>query len=191
MLRLFVGLELPDDIRQALTALRSELKGARWQTAEQIHLTLSFIGNVDDDCLPLVYDALYGLRLEPFKLTVSGVGLFGSPQYPKNLWAGVIEREPLIALHEGIHERLSGFNVASQERGFHPHVTLARFRGRRTRQYAARQDKREPAQSLNRFLEHYGHLALPPFGVHHVSLFSSTQRPEGSHYQVIGRFPAD
>lgn len=191
MLRLFVGLELPEDVRQALTAIRGELKGARWQTAGQLHMTLSFIGNVGDDNLPVIYDALYGLPLDPFPVTVAGVGLFGSPQYPKNLWAGVLDREPLIDLHEEIHQRLKPLNVTSQGRGFRPHITLARFRGRRTRQYAARQDKREPAQSLNRFLDKYGQLELPSFGVHHVSLFSSTQRPEGSHYQVIGRFPAD
>ncbi|WP_165856819.1 RNA 2',3'-cyclic phosphodiesterase [Marinobacter sp. JSM 1782161] len=191
MLRLFVGLELPDAIKHSLVAIRSNLKGARWQTTDQLHLTLCFIGNLDDDHLPAIYDALHGLTVTPFNLTVEGIGLFGSSQHPKNLWVGVREEAAVATLHDELHRRLAPLDIEPQGRAYHPHITLARFRGRRTRQYAARQDKREPPSGLRELLQQHQGLSLPPFGVDHVSLFSSTRRPEGSHYQVIGRFPAD
>ncbi|WP_148862179.1 RNA 2',3'-cyclic phosphodiesterase [Marinobacter fonticola] len=191
MLRLFVGLELPSDTKQQLITLRTELTDAKWQTEEQLHLTLCFIGNVDDEQLDAIYEELYRVTLAPFRLAVNEVGLFGSPLHPQNLWAGVAPESPVKALHEAIHERMAPLGVSPPEKPFRPHVTLARFRRRRSRQPLIRPDRKTEMPVIEHFLERHKQLALPDFHVGHFSLFSSTQRPEGSHYQVIGRFPSD
>lgn len=191
MFRLFAGLELPTDTRQALTNVRSDIKGARWQSASQLHLTLCFMGNLDDEQLPTIYDALSGLEVSAFTVAIRGVGLFGSSQHPKNLWAGVADDGALAALQEQVRSRLVPLELDLQQRPFQPHITLARFRWRRTRQHSVRQDRKQVATGLNDFLRHYENVSFPPFEVNHVSLFNSTRRPDGSHYQVIGRFPAD
>lgn len=191
MLRLFAGLELPPGTRQALAELRSDLKGARWQTASQFHLTLCFMGNLDDERLPAIYDALNGLEVQPFTITVRGVGLFGSNQHPKNLWANIANADPVLALQDRVRSRLAPLELDLQERPFQPHITLARFRWRRTRQHSVRQDRKQVASGITDFLARHENATLPPFEVNHVSLFNSTRRPDGSHYQVIGRFPAN
>lgn len=191
MLRLFVGLELPDNIKYQLTALRSNLAGARWQTPEQLHLTLCFIGNVSDELLDAIYESLYDVALDPFNLAVTQVGLFGSSVHPKNLWAGVMPEAPVNALHADIVRRLATVGIELPETPFQPHITLARFRRRRSRQIMVRQDRKIEQPAIDQFLKDNANLQLPAFRVNHVSLFSSTQRPEGSHYQIIGRFPSD
>lgn len=191
MLRLFVGLELPDTIKQQLFALKAPMVDAKWQTPEQLHLTLCFIGNVDDEFLDPIYEALYGITLTPFKLAVNRLGLFGSPMHPKNLWAGVAPQAPVADLHDNIAQRLAAIDLEPQEKPFQPHITLARFRRRRSRQLMVRQDRKADHSAIEQFLKKNAELQLPEFQVSHVSLFSSTQRPEGAHYQIIGRFPSD
>ncbi|BES72273.1 RNA 2',3'-cyclic phosphodiesterase [Marinobacter nanhaiticus D15-8W] len=191
MLRLFVGLELPNSIKHQLATLRTEISGAKWQTPEQMHLTLCFIGNVDDERLDAIYDALYGATVEPFTLAVDRLGMFGSRMHPKTLWAGVSPEAPVVQLHEDIVRCLAGIGLEPWENAYRPHITLARFRRRRSRQLVVRQDKKVESPAINQFLSQNDNLELPEFQVSHISLFSSTQRPEGSHYQIIGRFPSD
>lgn len=191
MLRLFVGLELPNSIKHQLAPLRTEMAGARWQTPEQLHLTLCFIGNVGDERLDAIYDALHGVTVEPFTLAVTKLGMFGSRMHPKNLWAGVSPEAPVLQLHEDIVRCLASIGLEQAESTYQPHITLARFRRRRSRQLVVRQDSKVDSPAINQFLSQNDRLELPEFEVSHISLYSSTQRPEGSHYQIIGRFPSD
>ena len=88
MIRLFVALELPEAVRTRLSMLQGGVPGARWSTDEQLHLTLRFIGEVDDNVAHDIDDALAGIRAPAFTLELAGVGEFGGKN-PRALWAGV------------------------------------------------------------------------------------------------------
>src|SRR5436305_12787539 len=101
MIRLFVALDLPEDIRARLLALQGGVPGARWSTNEQLHLTLRFIGEVDGNVAHDVDDALAVIREPPFSLELSGVGEFGGKK-PRALWAGVKTNDALLHLQRKI-----------------------------------------------------------------------------------------
>lgn len=175
MPRLFVGLELPDPVLEQLLAMREEIAGARWQTANQLHLTLAFIGNVDDGIANSVRAGLQYLEAEPFELQLRGVGRFGSRERPNNLWVGASPESPLVAIHGQIQSILKAAGLDPDERPFKPHVTLARI-GRN-------------AGPTDPFLARFSDVRSPPFRVSRISLFRSTLSQEGSIYEVIHRIP--
>ena len=105
--RLFIGLELPEAIRSELAALDPCIKGLRWLPEEQMHLTMSFLGDVEADAELRLRDALSGVRLGEFFLPVKGVAsrLGGSGARPTVVWAGVGKGHPhLFALHKHIQD---------------------------------------------------------------------------------------
>ena len=87
-MRLFAGIALPDDVAQSLAALQAGVPGARWQTREQLHLTLRFIGEADGRAATAIDDALTTISAPAFSLELKGVGSFGGRR-PHALWAGV------------------------------------------------------------------------------------------------------
>lgn len=177
MTRLFVALELPEDIKARLTLCRGGIPSARWQAAEQMHLTLRFIGEVSQPQELDIRAALAAVRFQPFQIALSGLGLFGKLRKPRLLWVGADDAKPLKHLHEKISQSLATAGLAPEERKFTPHVTLARFRP-------------GPAPRLEDFLDHYAGLALPAFQVNSFALFSSHLSQAGAQYRVEGTFPA-
>lgn len=175
MPRLFVGLELPDPVKDRLLELQRPIPGARWQSMGQLHLTLCFIGNVEEARVPELGVALQALTTAPFELALQGVNCFGKPQRPRNLWIGVVPETPVMVLHQEVSLRLASTGWQPETRRFRPHITLARFH-------------RHKAGSVAHFLDTHHELTTDAFEVKHVSLFKSTQGAEGSRYQVIERF---
>ncbi|GAB4146318.1 MAG: RNA 2',3'-cyclic phosphodiesterase [Sphingomonadales bacterium] len=176
MPRLFVGLELPEPIKQRLLLAQGGVIGARWQSVDQLHLTLRFIGDVDGRTADDVDAALTALRFSRFGLRLQGVGAFGRPGQPRVLWAGVEPRAPLLRLHNKIDHGLVKMGLPPEERRFDPHVTLARFGGR--------------GGPIDAFLAANGDFAAGPFEIEYVSLFTSSLGRGGAHYDVVGRYPA-
>ncbi len=129
MSRLFVALVPPQDVVERLCALTGGVPGARWQSPDQIHLTLRFIGETCASTQRDIEDALAPVDLAPFDLTLSGVGHFGDKRRPRVIWAGVEPSPSLCRLQEKIERALvmAGLPPATQK--FHPHVTLARLKG--------------------------------------------------------------
>lgn len=128
MQRLFVALSLPDDVAQSLTRLQTGVPGARWQTLEQLHLTLRFIGEIDGRQASAVHDALAAIDAPAFSLALHGVGEFGGKR-PAALWAGVRPNEPLMHLQRKIETALQRIGLPADRPRYLPHVTLARLRG--------------------------------------------------------------
>lgn len=172
--RLFFGLEIPDAVKELLLAIRQPVSGARWQTADQLHLTLAFLGKVEAPQLPAVRDAARHLPVTPFDLAISGVGCFGPPDNPKSLWAGVHPSESVSELHESLHQRLASAGFAPETRTYQPHITLARFR--------------KPAGSVAGLINTHKELTAGAFHVHSIALFESTRGQQGSVYDMVERF---
>lgn len=175
MPRLFIGIELPDELKQQLIKRQEGVPNARWQTAEQLHLTLNFIGDVEEVWANKIPGALLRLPRHPFEIALLGVGAFGAPGRPQVLWAGVVPAAPLAELHGLINTRLAALGLSPETREYTPHITLARLGKGNNRPSA--------------FLQRHADLTSPPFPVTQVSLFQSSLTASGACYQVIGRFP--
>lgn len=175
MIRLFVGLELPEIAKTQLMLLSRGIKGARWQTPEQMHLTLKFVGEVEEPVLVDVADVLAGIHAPDFDLAIKGVGYFGKAHMARILWAGIAPNPELKELHERIEFALQTCGIAPETRRFTPHVTLARVHGAK-------------ATDVEEFAARYSELQLASFPVSHFSLFESNLGNSGAHYTVLDRF---
>lgn len=174
MPRLFFGLEIPAHIKARLLKVRAEVPGARWQSAEQMHITLLFLGDVEEERLPAVCEAARHIPLAPFELSVTGLGCFGQSCAPRNLWAGVQPVAPVASLHGVIKGQMASLGFTTESRAFRPHITLSRFR-------------RQPG-SVESFLAEYEGAVFGSFQVDGFVLFESEPDADGSLYTVIERF---
>ncbi|WP_262693807.1 RNA 2',3'-cyclic phosphodiesterase [Kordiimonas aquimaris] len=170
MVRLFVGLDIPDLVIHDLAPARGGVEGAHWQRDNQLHMTLAFIGDVSVKTAREIEDALSRIRFEPFQLSLHGVGLFGKPRHPKALWAGVQDKKPLQHLHEKVIASLDRIDVDVERRKYKPHVTLARFR-------------RGAQARVGDWLTNNEILHTRSVEVGNFVLFSSERTSEGSYYR--------
>jgi 2'-5' RNA ligase len=170
MIRLFVALALPDDVAQSLSMLQSGVPGARWSMREQLHLTLRFIGEVDERDATDIDETLAAISAPRFALQLKGLGSFGGKS-PRALWAGVAANDALLHLQRKIESAIQRLGLAAEERKYTPHVTLARLRA-------------APPQRVMDYLADHGLYASAPFEVRDFALFSSRLTPNGSIYVV-------
>jgi len=169
-MRLFVALALPDSVRESLLALQGGVPGARWQTREQLHLTLRFIGEVDGHQMTAIDDALATVAAPAFVLQLKAAGSFGG-KIPRDLWAGVRTCEPLNHLQRKIESALQRVGMPPDRRKYTPHVTLARLKGR--------QDGR-----VADFLTDHALYASDEWPVEGFVLYSSKMTSDGSIYRA-------
>ena len=182
--RLFVALRPPRPIRAMLIAAMHGISGARWQTDDQLHLTLRFIGEVDHHRAEDIAAALGGLHAPAIMARIAGASLFEHQGRPHMMWAGVEPAEPLAtldrpqplaALHRKVDQLLGRVGIAPETRAFVPHITLARL-NRASGPVAA-------------FLALNSDLASPPFIFDHAILYESEMGHGGSRYHSIARYP--
>ena len=175
MPRLFTGVEIPSEIGQHLSMLRGGLPGARWVDPENYHLTLRFIGDVDDSLAHEVASLLGRVRREPFDLCLDGLTSFGSKK-PRAVVAAVPPVAPLIEV-QAEHERLmQRVGLEPEGRKYTPHVTLARLRDSSSFEVAE-------------YLSARGAFRSPPFTVSRFVLFSSRASVGGGPYVVEAAYP--
>jgi 2'-5' RNA ligase len=177
VLRLFVGIEFPPELKLRLSLLSTGMPGARWVDAGNLHLTLRFIGEVGRDVAADIDEALGRLRARRFTLQLAGTGVFGGDR-PRALWVGV-EREPepeLVSLRGKIEQALIRIGLEPEPRKFVPHVTLARLR--------------DPAlDELGDFLAANARFRAAPLPVEHFSLIASFPTKAGSIYEDQADYP--
>lgn len=175
-MRLFVGLDLPEDLRLTLGLLRAGINGARWVPPENFHITLRFIGEADRHQAADLDDALADIDVPAFDLAFHGVGSFASRGRLRAIWAGLESSGALVHLHDKVERASVRAGFAEEQRKFKPHVTLARLKG--TPEFAAQ-----------RFLEDHAGFTTRPFTVDRFVLFESTLGGEGAHYTPVCRYP--
>src|SRR5262249_43274978 len=137
--RTFVAVEISEEIRANAVALQESLAdtgaAVKWATPESMHITLLFLGEVDDRELPAVCRAVQDVaaREPPFALRVSGVGAFPNARHPKILWAGITEgADALKRLYDDLETKLLDLGCyRKEERGYTPHLTLGRVKADR------------------------------------------------------------
>jgi 2'-5' RNA ligase len=131
-MRLFVGLEIPSEVRENLAALLKSLRAVspqtRWVRPENLHVTLKFIGEVPEAKLAGVRVALASVRSEqPVALDFRGLGFFPNEKHPRVFWAGIVASPNLKTLAADIDGATEKLGIPREQRPFSPHLTLARF----------------------------------------------------------------
>ena len=175
MPRLFTGVEIPPDIAQMLDLLRGGLPGARWISPENYHLTLRFIGDVDDMVAHEVASLLGRVRRGAFDLHLEGLASFGGRK-PRAVVATVAPEQALLDV-QAEHERLlRRIGLEPEGRKYLPHVTLARLRTSSSRDVAE-------------YLAARGLFRTFPFRVSRIVLFSSRNSVGGGPYVVEASYP--
>jgi 2'-5' RNA ligase len=175
MPRIFTGLEIPPPVGQSLAILRGGLPGARWIDAENYHITLRFIGDVDSAVAREVAGLLGQVRRRPFALRLDGLASFGGRK-PRAVIAPVAASRPLMEL-QAEHERLmQRVGLPPEGRKYTPHVTLARLREASSR-------------SVADYLSLRGSFRSQPFEVARFVLFSARASVGGGPYVVEASYP--
>lgn len=175
MPRLFTGLEIPPEIGLSLSTLRGGLPGARWIDPENYHVTLRFIGDIDDRLGHEIAMLLDGARRRPFEVRIDGLTSFGGRK-PRAIVATIAPVPQLVEL-QAEHERLMRrVGLEPEVRKFTPHITLARLRDASSFQVAD-------------YLAARGRVGLMPFPVSRFVLFSSKASGGGGPYLVEAAYP--
>ena len=176
MPRLFTGLEIPADVGFALSLKRGGLAGARWIDPDNYHITLRFIGDVDNQIADDVADILDKLSNSlSFSLRLTHLGAFGGDK-PRALYAGIETSEPLARLQAAQERMLQRAGLPPDGRKFVPHVSLARLKG-------------TSAHDLAWFMANAGRFQPLEFEVGRFVLFSSKDSVGGGPYIVEQGYP--
>lgn len=183
-IRTFVAVDIGKAIRDRAAALQESLARAgvefKWTERDNLHITLLFLGEVEDKKVPavcrLVADAAQGLH--PFTASVEGVGCFPNPRRPRILWVGVGDgAQSLCALHDALEAPLEGLGFRREERRYTPHITLGRVRAEGPADLVAK--------ALTRHTGWKGGETL----VREALVMASELGPQAPKYTVLGRAP--
>lgn len=176
MIRLFVGLELPEEMRLRLSGLCRGVPGARWVQPEGFHLTVRFIGEVDEGRFDDIHTALSRVQAPAFELTLEGVATFGKDKAPHTLWVGVQRNDALASLHAKVERALVTIGLEPESRKYSPHVTLARL-------------KEAASPRLGAFVTAHSLFRAGPVPIDRFVLFSSFLSRSGAIYEPEARYP--
>ena len=176
-MRLFVALSIPDTVAHQFMLLQGGVPGARWQSREQLHMTLRFIGEVDGRDARAIEDALAGIEAPAFHLHFHGVGQFGNKQ-PHTLWASARKNEALGHLQRKVDSAIRRVGRPSDAHKFFPHVTLARLR-------------HGEAGKVMEWLTHHALYTSAEFEVAAFHLYSSKLTSDGSIYRIEQSYPLE
>jgi RNA 2',3'-cyclic 3'-phosphodiesterase len=189
-MRLFVGVELPDPERERAAAAAADLRARieraaraarlRWEDAAKLHVTLWFIGEVDDARAAAIRESL-GRPFETprFQLQLGGAGVFPPGGAPRVVWLGLrLGADDLASVHRELHDRLVPLGLTAESRPYSAHVTVARVR--EVAPAAARRIREEIARCR---------IDSRPCDIDAVTLFRSRLSPKCSQYEPLLRVP--
>ena len=175
MPRLFTALEIPSPLAFSLSLLRGGLPGARWVDPENYHITLRFIGDIDQRTADEVGGALMRVDKQPFELMLAGLDALGGNK-PHSIVAAV-KPSPALRDLQAEHERIiQRIGLEPERRKFRPHVTLARIKGVSEADAAI-------------YLALRGDFRTPPFPVGRFVLLSSRDSRGGGPYVMEEAYP--
>ena len=175
-----MALRPPPKVRRMLVDRAGGVPGARWQCDEQLHLTLRYIGEVDERMADDVAVALAQVTGTVPEVRLAGVGRSAKRGRTDALWAGVTPHDALAALHRKIDHALVRAGLPAERRAYLPHITLARL------PRAA-----DVEQAIDAWIAANAGLASAPFAMEHVVLYRSTLGRDGARYEALARWSLD
>lgn len=176
MIRLFVAVALPESVRLDLAALAGGIPGARWVEAQNMHVTLRFIGDIEEGLAHDIDLSLEAIEAPPFELRLEGIGYFGPARAARLVHVGVQRSNALNFLRDKIESAVVRAGLPPDERKFLPHVTLARL-------------KDAPASRVVDFIADHNLFRAGPIAVDHFTLFSSFHGRTGPIYRPERIYP--
>ena len=184
-LRLFIAIELPTEVCEALAALQKQLQAVdraraiRWSAISSIHLTLKFLGDTPADRVTAIEAAMREAAVgrAPVSLSVSGAGCFPDTRKPRVVWAGVGgDLATLYALREAIERTVSALGYPTESRAFSPHLTLGR---------AQQEASRETLGMIGKQVETVEQRTFASWRAERISLMRSDLKPSGAVYTKV------
>jgi 2'-5' RNA ligase len=178
-LRSFIAIELPESIQSVLSDIQSDFKKSgvdgRWARPENIHLTLKFLGTIEESMVKGITDVLQKTsgNYRTFTLTLSGVGVFPNVRSPRVLWVGMNDSSVLTSLQADIEDGLASLGFEQEERKYTAHLTLGRFKSSRGKRI------------LKEKIEAYRARVSGSFDVGMISLMKSDLGTSGAKYTRI------
>ncbi|MBI2832848.1 MAG: RNA 2',3'-cyclic phosphodiesterase [Acidobacteria bacterium] len=184
-MRLFVAVDVSEDARRTAVGVTRRLtrdleklgvgRDIKWVPAENLHLTLQFIGPVDEERGAAIETAMREpLATGAFELGLNGAGAFPPSGAPRVIWIGISSGMPeLQALHADVEARLAPFGIETEQRAFAAHLTLARFRQPSPR-----------GADIRRLLSDMP-VRAEPWTVDRVTLYESKLSPKGPKYLPV------
>ena len=192
-MRVFVGLDIDDAIRQRIRRFMEGVNGfapdARWVRPESLHATLKFIGEKPNEAVEDIKGALSAIRTEPIEVSFRGYGFFPTAKAARVFWIGIESGPQLFALAKAVDEATSALGIPKEDHPFAPHLTLARGGGRSGTPRWRKDDT--PNKNFQRLQEKLVALPSPDFGTmaaHEFFLYQSQLSRGGSRYTKIASF---
>ncbi len=180
-MRTFIAIEIPAEIKMALSGLQTELRRAgadvSWTKPENIHLTLKFLGEIEERLVNEIERACIEtvVEFQPFTLDLNGAGVFPNARQPRVLWAGLSgEIEKAVEIQWRLDERLMTIGFEREEKFFRPHLTIGRVKSnRKTRELLALADDYQLPKLI--------------FDVKEIVMMKSELHPAGARYTTLAR----
>jgi 2'-5' RNA ligase len=162
--------------------LRNSSMSAKWVKPENMHITIVFMGSIEDTMVQPIGEAVRGVvsQYDPMSVYLNGIGCFPDARRPRVLWIGLGgEIERLAQLRDALMQKLIPFGIKEEKRDFRPHLTLGRFK----KFSGANRDE------LQKVLKKYSGLSGPEFVLRELVMFKSELRPDGARYSKLHIFP--
>ncbi|MCX8030697.1 MAG: RNA 2',3'-cyclic phosphodiesterase [Thermodesulfovibrionales bacterium] len=175
-MRCFIAIDLPKEIKLQIQQLIKSISHLsheiRWVPFENLHLTLKFLGEIDEKTINKIQQILKKVLGErtPFKISISGVGAFPNTKKPNVLWVGVAPSEELKLLFEAIDTSFVHIGFIREKRGYSPHLTIGRVK-----------DHKNISEVIKSFNEFQGK-TFGSFEVSEIYLMRSILHPQGAEY---------
>ena len=192
-MRLFVALDIDDNIREKITRFLDGVRGfapeGRWVRPESLHVTLKFIGEKPEEEVERIKLALGTIEAGVVEMNIRGYGFFPSARAPRVFWIGIEADPSLASLAARVDEKLAAMDIPKEEHAFNAHLTLARSGGGSGSPRWRKGDR--PNRSFQRLQEKLSALPAPEFGkmaAREFFLYQSRTSPSGSRYTKLAGF---
>ncbi len=178
--RLFIAVEITDETRKKLTEFQNNLKkacaGVKWVLPENIHITLKFIGYLDEEKIGNVVNIIKDsvIHIKPFNLNYTGAGVFPTPKNPRVIFAGIVDKDAILKkIHEHLNNQLMALGVERESRKYQVHLTVGRVKTRKN------------TEKLMEALNSYNEFKFSSEVVNQVILMKSDLSPNGAVYTKL------
>ncbi len=172
-MRLFIAIRPPDKILNKIMWITGDFDDCRWVRRKNVHLTLFFIGEADEDKAEEIKDSLANIVVKPFSVRLRRCGVFPCIRKARVLWIGVEQSHDLMKLQKNIVKTMKNIGIDNGEKQYIPHITVGRAR---------RHFKR---RNIENWLKQHKGFECQPFQVESFQLYHSTLTPDGPVYEEL------